>query len=264
MKLTTSLEHSHDPRFYQQLGQLISSTGNSAFARQMLQIVDTLVPIHGLDLCEWTLDIAQASISQIDLLGNAGLPHDLPATDNHNHPLLQSIMQMEAPLLIQLKVPANRQNPQYTTHQCNLVSSNGDQRWVICFYRLPTLRPFSLGELSLLKSLSDTLLPLVEHHARLLAQPANRATSTVRVEPEPEAEAATLHQAFNGRLAQDAINLSAREQEVCLGLLTGGTVPEMAQRLRVKASSVETYLKRATVKLGISGRHGLARWMAGA
>ncbi|MNF19460.1 Bacterial regulatory protein, luxR family [compost metagenome] len=60
------------------------------------------------------------------------------------------------------------------------------------------------------------------------------------------------------------MRLSTREQEVCLGLLTGGTVPEMAQRLNVKNSSVETYLKRATAKLGVSGRHGLAKWMAGA
>ncbi|GFM80155.1 helix-turn-helix transcriptional regulator [Pseudomonas cichorii] len=264
MKLTTSLEHNHDPRFYQQLGQLISSTGSSAFARQMLQLVDALVPIHGLDLCEWTLNAPQQSISQINRLGNAGLQHDFPVTDSRHHPLLQSILKMEAPLLIQLKVPSTKQNPQNITHQCNLVSSNGDQRWVICFYRLPTLRPFSLSELSLLKSLSETLLPLVEHHSQLLAQPVVRGASTARIEPEQEAEAASMHQAFSGRLAQDAINLSAREQEVCLGLLTGGTVPEMAQRLRVKASSVETYLKRATVKLGISGRHGLARWMAGA
>ncbi|MCV4274351.1 helix-turn-helix transcriptional regulator [Pseudomonas capsici] len=264
MKLTSAREHSHDPRFYQHLGQLVSSTGNNAFARQMLQLVDALVPIHGLDINEWTLDVPQASIGQSNRLGNAGLQYDFPATQSQRHPLLQSIMQMDAPLLIQLKVPSSTQSPQYTVHQCNLVSNRGEQRWIICFYRLPTLRPFSLSELSLLKSLSDTLLPLVEHHAQLLAQPVTRVTSTARVEPEQDAETASMHQAFSGRLAQDAINLSAREQEVCLGLLTGGTIPEMAQRLRVKASSVETYLKRATVKLGISGRHGLARWMAGA
>ena len=47
-------------------------------------------------------------------------------------------------------------------------------------------------------------------------------------------------------------------------LMTGGTVPQMAEKLRVKNSSIETYLKRATAKLGVSGRHGLAKWMAGA
>ena len=76
-------------------------------------------------------------------------------------------------------------------------------------------------------------------------------------------EAGSLRQVFTERLEHDAIRLSTREQEVCIGLLTGGTVPQMAQRLNVKNSSIETYLKRATAKLGVSGRHGLARWMAG-
>jgi DNA-binding CsgD family transcriptional regulator len=261
MKLPTTLEQSHDPLFYKHLGQLISSTGSTDFADQMLQLVDTFVPIHGLDICEWTLDIAHANISQINPLGNAGLQYHRSVATGADHPLLQNIIQMDAPLLVELRAPSNGQNPHRTIHQCNLVSSNGDQRWVICFYRLPTLRPFTLSELSLFKSLSDTLLPLVEHQAQLLARHALSTTNAASV--EPEIDSSSLHQVFNGRLAQDAINLSAREQEVCLGLLTGGTVPEMAQRLRVKVSSVETYLKRATVKLGISGRHGLTRWIAG-
>ena len=81
-----------------------------------------------------------------------------------------------------------------------------------------------------------------------------------RVDDYPKA----LQQVFDERLALGGIVLSAREKEVCLGLLTGGTVPQLAEKLRVKSSSVETYLKRATAKLGVSGRHGLARWMAGA
>ncbi|EPN26515.1 regulatory protein LuxR, partial [Pseudomonas syringae pv. actinidiae ICMP 19096] len=91
--------------------------------------------------------------------------------------------------------------------------------------RLTALRAFSLSELSLLKSLSDTLLPLVEHHAQSLVQAGTRGAGQ---EPEP----GSLDQAFSGRLAQDSITLSAREQEVCLGLLTGGTVAEMAARLK--------------------------------
>lgn len=46
-----------------------------------------------------------------------------------------------------------------------------------------------------------------------------------------------------------------------MGLLGGCTVPELAQRLNVKNSSVETYLKRAAAKLGVSGRNGLTKWM---
>ncbi len=134
------------------------------------------------------------------------------------------------------------------------MSRSGDRRWVIGFHRSPSQRAFSLTELSLLKRLADTLLPLLEYHAQRLTPGAD----------EDSDSADLLRQGFDERLAQEAVQLSSREQQVCLGLLTGGTVPEMAQRLNVKNSSVETYLKRATAKLGVSGRHGLARWMAGA
>lgn len=258
MKLTHDLTPGHDPYLYLRLGELVSSTAGDAFAEHMLAFVNSLVPIHGLDLSEWTLDADRSSVSPSKCLGSAGQPHDLCAPDTLPHPLLQSVMEMDAPLLIQLKTPPSLHYPQRSAHQCNLVSGSGDLRWVICCYRLASLRAFSVAELTLLKSLSDTLLPLVAHRAQLLAQPGTRWTGTTQADSELE----SLHQAFNGRLAQDAVNLSAREQEVCLGLLTGITVSEMAQRLNVKNSSVETYLKRATNKLGVSGRHGLTRWMA--
>ena len=94
---------------------------------------------------------------------------------------------------------------------------------------------------------------------------------SLRQAPHPEAEPAhtlleqsQLQREFYKRLSLGEITLSAREQEVCLGLLTGGTVPQMAEKLSVKNSSIETYLKRAAAKLGVSGRHGLAKWMVGA
>ncbi|MBI6896538.1 helix-turn-helix transcriptional regulator [Pseudomonas putida] len=249
MKLIDSLEHRHDPHLYLQLGALVASTGDATFAEQMFQLIDDQVPIHRLDLSEWTLDSDQASIRQVKVLGSAGLPEATPAQAQLRHPLLQSIMRMEDPLLIQINAPV---------HQCNLVSRSGDRRWVICCHRQRSERMFSLAELSLLKRLSDTLLPLVEHHAQLFLQAAQRRPGSLQAD-----EAGSLRQVFTERLEQEAIRLSSREQEVCIGLLTGGTVPQMAQRLNVKNSSIETYLKRATAKLGVSGRHGLARWMAG-
>ncbi|NWA24496.1 helix-turn-helix transcriptional regulator [Pseudomonas gingeri] len=258
MKLTHDLGHGHDPYLYLRLGELVSSAAEDAFAEHMLAFVNSLVPIHGLDLSEWTLDADRGSIGPSKCLGSAGQVHDICAPNTLPHPLLQSVLEMEAPLLIQLKTPANRQHPEHSAHQCNLVSGSGDLRWVICFHRMASLQAFSVTELSMLKSLSDTLLPLVVHRAQLLAPPGTRWTGAAQAGSEHDA----LHQAFSARLAQDAINLSAREQEVCLGLLTGITVSEMAQRLNVKNSSVETYLKRATTKLGVSGRHGLTRWMA--
>ncbi len=260
MKLTPSLSDPHDHQLYVRLGELVSSAGEDAFSERMLSFVDSRVRIHGLNLSEWALDTRRGNVIQIKCLGSSGPQHAPPVTDDVPHPLLQSVISMQAPLLIQLKAPQGLQHPRRSVHQCNLVSRNGDRRWVICFHRLASLPPFSLAQLSLLKSLSDTLLPLVEHHAQLRARPASGGTAATPIETESSA----LHQVFTGRLAQDTVSLSAREQEVCLGVLTGVTVPEMAQRLNVKNSSVETYLKRATAKLGVSGRHGLARWMASA
>ncbi|HDS1733732.1 helix-turn-helix transcriptional regulator [Pseudomonas sp. BP8] len=260
MKLNDSLAHRHDPHLYLQLGELIASTGDERFAEQMLRLVDAQVPIHRLDLSEWTLDPRQASVSRIKLLGRAGLAPEAPTANTLRLPLLQSIMQMKDPLLIQFKAPVDPEHARQSAHQCHLVSRSRDRRWVICFHRLPNQRAFSLSELSLLKSLSDTLLPLVEHHGQILGHSVVADAG----DDLPVLESSSLRHAFGKRLVLEAISLSAREQEVCLGLLTGGTVPQLAQQLNVKNSSVETYLKRATAKLGVSGRHGLAKWMAGA
>lgn len=256
MKLTASLAHHADPQLYLQLGELIASTGADRFASQMLRLVDAQVPIHRLEISEWTLDPRQASVSRIRLLGTAGVQPQRPSPQTLRHPLLQSIMQMDDPLLIEFKAPLDAQR----AHQCHLVSCSGDRRWMICFHRLPEQRAFSLTELSQLKSLSDTLLPLVEHHGQLLDQGLPRRAGAAL----DDIQAGSLRCAFNERLAQEGAKLSSREQEVCIGLLTGATVAQMAQKLSVKNSSIETYLKRATAKLGVSGRHGLAKWMAGA
>ncbi|MGE8058461.1 helix-turn-helix transcriptional regulator [Pseudomonas sp. NPDC089547] len=260
MMQTDSREYRPDPQLYLQLGELIASTGAAGFADQMLRLVEAQVPVQRLELSEWTLDLQRANVSHIEVLGSAGLQPAHAAIDNLRQPLLQRIMQMKDPLLIEFKAPQGALHPRQNAHQCHLVSCSGSKRWVISFHRLPSQRTFSLSELSQLKSLSDTLLPLVEHHGQLLDQGAMRRAGS----PLADLEAGSLRHSFGERLVQEAVRLSTREQEVCLGLLTGGTVPEMAQRLNVKNSSVETYLKRATAKLGVSGRHGLAKWMAGA
>ncbi|TLP65232.1 MULTISPECIES: helix-turn-helix transcriptional regulator [Pseudomonas] len=254
MRLTDNLARRPAPQLYLELGELVARSGEQDFAGQMFQLLGQLMPIQRLDLSEWTLDIREQRIEHIRALGCAGAYTPLTATE----PLLQSVLQMHDPVLIQISVPLGRPQQPRSAHQCNLVSCRGERRWVICCQRPPCERAFTLAELSLLKSLSDTLLPLVEHHAlRLQTQPADAPHLA-------DSQSASLRAAFGERLARGAINLSGREQEVCLGLLTGGTVPQMAQQLNVKNSSVETYLKRATAKLGVSGRHGLTRWMAGA
>jgi DNA-binding CsgD family transcriptional regulator len=264
MSLTSSIANTESPNFYAEMGELIANSGHADFAAHMLHLVDKWVPIHLVDLSEWTLDELRNRVLDIKLLGSAGEKQDLPPPLTLNsmddHPLLRDILGMQDPLLIQLKAKAKSLYPRGTSHQCNLVSRQGNRRCVISFYRPPNHRGFSLAELSFLKCLSDTLLPLIECHAQSLRQAPH-----TEVEPAHTLlEQSQLQREFYKRLSLGDITLSAREQEVCLGLLTGGTVPQMAQKLSVKNSSIETYLKRAAAKLGVSGRHGLAKWMIGA
>ncbi|MGY2377802.1 helix-turn-helix transcriptional regulator [Pseudomonas sp. SDO524_S393] len=263
MSLKRSIGNTESPHFYAEMGELISNSGHEDFASTMLHLVDKWVPIHLVDLSEWTLDEARDRVLDIKLLGSAGQKQDLaPLTLHpaHDHPLLREMLGMQDPLLIQMKAKPNSAHPRGSSHQCNLVSRQANRRCVISLYRPPTQRGFSLAELSFLKSLSDTLLPLIERHAQLLRQAPQDA-----VEPAHTLlEQSQLQREFYKRLSLGDITLSAREQEVCLGLLTGGTVPQMAEKLSVKNSSIETYLKRAAAKLGVSGRHGLAKWMVGA
>lgn len=266
MNLTGSIRNMENPHFYWQLGELIASTGDDHFATNMFQLVDTLVPVNRVDLSEWTLDERQASVVEIKTLGSAGLPQTLHAPDPlerpDDHPLLQKMIEMSDSLLIQLRASLLPRHPLHSVHQCNLVSRRSNRRCVISFFRPHTQRVFSLPELSFLKSLSDTLLPLIERHAQISRETIAKQTR-LRL-PLTDIDQAPLAQVLDERLTLNGVVLSAREKEVCLGLLTGGTVPQMAEKLRVKNSSIETYLKRATAKLGVSGRHGLAKWMSGA
>lgn len=264
MSLTRSITDIQSPQFYVELGELISSTGTSDFAANLLGLVDKWLPIPLMDFSEWTLDESRASVLDICLLGSAGALGDWPQPRNlhhaDDHPLLKEMLSMQDSLLVQMNGKANSTHTRGASHQCNLVSRQGNRRWVISFYRPHTQKAFSLIELSFLKCLSDTLLPLLERHAQI-----HRQRPQAEHEPSPAAqEPPHLQREFYKRLSLSDITLSAREQEVCLGLLTGGTVPQMAEKLSVKNSSIETYLKRAAAKLGVSGRHGLAKWMVGA
>ena len=108
MGLTSSIANMETPPFYFELGQLISSTGHCGFARDMLQLVDKLVPVSQLLLSEWTLDERQASSLAITLLGRAGLQEDLPLPEppRRHDPLLHKMLEMDDSLLIQMNAQA--------------------------------------------------------------------------------------------------------------------------------------------------------------
>ncbi|KPX65046.1 Regulatory protein, LuxR [Pseudomonas syringae pv. lapsa] len=73
----------------------------------------------------------------------------------------------------------------------------------------------------------------------------------------------SIEKRFQERLRETGLTLSERETQVCLGLLAGHTALEQAERLALKVNTVGSYQRRAAIKLGISGRNSLMRWMYG-
>jgi len=131
----------------------------------------------------------------------------------------------------------------------HLIRRKGDARYEIQVLRANSTYGFSAFERNRLDDISPLLLPMLEKHIDALQPAAERATQE------------SLEQRFLDRLAQSELKLSERERQVCLGLLAGHTAPEQAERLELKVNTVESYLRRAAIKLGISGRHSLMRWM---
>ncbi|AIO67627.1 helix-turn-helix domain-containing protein [Burkholderia oklahomensis] len=264
---------------FAKLGKVISSAGSERFASDMHALLAESIPLGITKITEWTFNEPAGKVVRVQSLGAFGAPRDdapiaLPAAPGERacagHPLLNRILTACDRQLIHINPPARRGDgdgidavPLRGTgagFQCHLVSCKANRRYVISLHRTSSHRDFSLQEMSFLKNFADTLLPLVEWHAAARRHGAHERAPC----RDPAANASgldALRREFESRLERAAVALSARESEVCLGLLAGKTLREMSGELGVKESTVETYIKRAAVKLGISGRHGLTRWM---
>ncbi len=184
------------------------------------------------------------------------------------HDLIQAHLSIDAMQIRQLPVvAAERGNDSalvnetvFTSDHClegdfsdparlHLIRRKGESRYEIQVLRAGSTYGFSAHERSRLDDISPLLLPMLEKHIDALQPTAERSA--------PE----SLEARFLERIGQSGLKLSERECQVCLGLLAGHTAPEQAERLALKVNTVESYLRRAAIKLGISGRHSLMRWM---
>lgn len=189
------------------------------------------------------------------------------------HDLILTQLAVDATHITQLQVNADGQthrkiSPVYTDSvealgdeqpaaQLHLTRRKDDVRYVLSVYRSHQSESFSPQERSILQDFSTLLLPMVEKHIAAI-QPCRQDSDPVA--PENQGLEA-LRRRIEERLVQSGLTLSNRELEVCVGLLAGRTAPELAEQLALKVNTIESYLKRASIKLGISGRHSLLRWM---
>ena len=151
-------------------------------------------------------------------------------------------------------------DPEWPAAQLHLTRRKDDFNYVLSVYRSHQSQNFSAQERLILQDFSSLLLPMVEKHITAIQPCSNDTDAHLQASQSQGIE--TLRRRFNERLAQSELKLSTRELEVCVGMLAGRTAPELAEQLALKVNTIESYLKRAAIKMGISGRHSLLRWMS--
>ncbi len=206
------------------IGKVIASTGSRHFPRML----------HDLILTQLAVDATHITQLRVSCAGLTRRKISPVYTD--------SVVAMGA------KQPAA---------QLHLTRRKDDVRYVLSVYRSHQSESFSPQERNMLQDFSSLLMPMVEKHITAI-HPARQGTGPVAPE---NLGIETLHRRIQERLVQSGLTLSNRELEVCVGLLAGRTAPELAEHLALKVNTIESYLKRASIKLGISGRHSLLRWM---
>lgn len=173
------------------------------------------------------------------------------------HDLILTQLAVDATHITQMPVSSRDHAPvpDLGEAQLHLTRRKNDVSYVLSVYRSNPCESFSQQERIILQDFSSLLLPMVEKHISAL-QPSGPESEV------PQQQGIdTLRRRFEERLAQSGLALSSRELEVCVGLLAGRTAPELAEQLALKVNTIESYLKRAAIKMGISGRHSLMRWM---
>lgn len=247
------------------LGRLIANAGSADFVRIMFEVLGQIVQIDAQYAAMWSVSADCRRIIATQWFSS--MPYR--STDDSKNPLrrciesadqgdntLHRIMVADGPQLIYSEKGAPR--------ECIVVSGRGSNRFVICLQRGMESAVYSAQELTLIEALSKVLLPLLERYAlRSAINDSPDGGMWSAVPRELPGDLLVMEQEFQRRIDELGLTLSQREREVCVLMLSGYVLPEICERLNIKASTVETYIKRAGLKLGFSGRHGLSRWLVG-
>lgn len=264
------------------LGHVVASIGSQAFAVRMYDLLSHGVSCDLVHISEWIVDQANADIVAMHNLGGHGLCEKtrdgldlLCGGDPRDKTVAHQVIELGETQIILNNMSAAAPQSQakdptaasrVELYQCSLASRREDRRYVISLYRTAAALAFSLGEMSVLRDYSELLLRIVEKHAACVTSRAHaedHSAPPVGADGNDRLQISALREIFTQRVECSGVALSLREREVCLALLMGHTVAEIASQLCVRSSTVETYTKRAAIKLGVSGRHGLTRWMVG-
>ncbi|MBX8513482.1 helix-turn-helix transcriptional regulator [Pseudomonas cichorii] len=257
-------------QLFPHLGKVITSTGSRHFARLLHDLISASLHVDATH-------VTQHRTRLVEVATTASVPAPMTRSSSQDampqtgkprlEPVLLSADQfanarIDKSIRFDVQDISNQCADQSEVPQVHLASHSNGQRCVISVYRSSSSKPFTSQERSQLKDMSWMLLPIVEEHIATLT-PVRTAVAPTPIIAGAAEDAAmeSLRQRFLDRLDACELSLSLRETEVCVGLLAGLTVPQLAERLELKVSTVESYFKRAAVKMGIGGRSPLLRWL---
>ncbi|KAA8689635.1 helix-turn-helix transcriptional regulator [Pseudomonas caricapapayae] len=261
-------------QLFQHLGKLISGIGSRQFARLLHEIITASLPVDATHVIQG-VSRSRNEVTGTPTLGAFGesLQKVLnPGIERRRLvPVLLSPTELadkrvDRSIRFESSAYNGPEKPSHSLPHTSLlqihIAHPGKSDYVLSVYRSPSAKAFTCQERARLKELSLVVLPIVKQHI------ATVTPTLVSTSPPPVAISLKnietmegMRQRFLGRLDALALSLSSRETEVCVGLLAGLTMPQLANSLDLKVTTVDSYYKRAAVKMGLSGRSALLRWL---
>ncbi|NWB96223.1 helix-turn-helix transcriptional regulator [Pseudomonas gingeri] len=252
-------------RLFPSVGKVIANTGNRNFPRVLHDLIVAQLPVDATHITELRLDATNAAQSITSSIGGVGISPICTDTLMNASSVKQPALPNEEGLWpapqTELACCQRASSLHTSPNHLHLIYRTKSRCYALSVYRSNPSQGFSQQECVFLQEFSCLLLPMIgEHIEALMPAPIRQEAFSISQELENGGMDA-LRQRFIERLEMSGLNLSSRETEVCVGLLAGRTAPELAEQLALRVNTVESYLKRASIKMGIGGRRSLIRWM---
>ncbi len=253
---------------FEELVGLSRALGHPLFPQFLWALFNARVPVACLEMCCHTRNADRTKMVNIEWLGTASGP-EYPEDDlereaktyleSHWHldPLMPLIIGLEGTRGHQITPDQVRteearrewfDDGQVPEHYA-ICEAFGDFIYVLYFMRTARQAAFSDEEKAALHHIAAFALPLLRNHAEIV--PARLSI----VDHHP-----TVRKHLTRRLECHGVELSQREFDVCLAVLSGKPLAQMADDLGLQASSVKTYTARALEKIGVRSKAELFGW----
>ncbi|KER69818.1 LuxR family transcriptional regulator [Burkholderia cepacia] len=251
---------SHVALVTETLGDIAQAVGTPQFMRA---VYDTLVRYADFDAVHLDYErVASSGRRSVGWIGSFGREPELItqvmrhyyrsyASDDATYAAIDSESDMQLVQVSAQRVASEIRHQFFDSgdihDECVIAGVTLGTRYSISIARSRRLPPFSLKELSLLKQLSQVVLPLASAHKRLLGAVSADGGECDELDLDHVAQ----------WLPEWQERLTAREMHVCASFIQGMTSAAIAQSMGLKTSTVDTYAKRAFAKLGVDSRRQL-------